>query len=346
MYHRQGAQTTVDVFASSAPGQEIELGGDGVPRATFVPGPAAGPISRAYTVRVDAAAGPPGAVDVLNVSDQPATRVSVPVTDQVTVTRAEFDVTAGRLTVEAQSSDDQDPALEVFDADLVRPEPIGPIAGSPFTRTAAPATILVRSAAGGSTTTAVTLTGAAVAPATGVAAEAGPDVAVDTGGQVQLDGSRSRGPVAAFAWAIEAPALGTLAGTDTATPTYTAPAAPGTDVVTLTVSDAGGASDTDTVTVTVTPPPAPELVSITRAEYRTGNRQLRVEGTVTGGRLPIEVTVTVGPDNRGRSPVDATRDWSVRTTLAAEDTVPTVGDQATASTGGGAQASLPIRIRN
>ena len=116
-------------------------------------------------------------------------------------------------------------------------------------------------------------------------------------------------------------------------------------MVTLTVSDAGGASDTDTVTVTVTPPPAPELVSITRAEYRTGNRQLRVEGTVTGGRLPIEVTVTVGPDNRGRSPVDATRDWSVRTTLAAEDTVPTVGDQATASTGG-AQASLPIRIRN
>ena len=346
VYHRQGGQTTVDVFASSVPGQEIELGGDGVPRTTFVPDPTAGPIGRAYTVRVAAAAGPPGAVDVFNVGDQPATRISVPVTDQVTVTRAEFDVAAGRLTVEAQSSDDQDPALEVFDADLVRPEPIGPIGGSPFARPATPATILVRSAAGGSTTAAVTLTGAAVAPATGVAADAGPDVGVDTGAQVQLDGSLSRGPVAAFAWVINAPALGTLTGASTATPTYTAPAAPGTDVVTLTVSDADGASDTDTVTVTVTPPPAPEQVSITRAEYRTGNRQLRVEGTVTGGRLPIEVTVTVGPDNRGRSPVDAVRDWSVRTTLAAEDTVPTVGDEATATTGGGAQASLPIRIRN
>jgi hypothetical protein len=145
---------------------------------------------------------------------------------------------------------------------------------------------------------------------------------------------------------ITAPALGMLTSASTATPTYTAPAAPGTDVVTLTVSDADGASDTDSVRLTVTPPPAPEQVSITRAEYRTGNRQLRVEGTVTGGRLPIEVTVTVGPDNRGRSPVDAVRDWSVRTTLAAEDTVPTVGDEATATTGGGAQASLPIRIRN
>ncbi len=117
-------------------------------------------------------------------------------------------------------------------------------------------------------------------------------------------------------------------------------------MVTLTVSDAGGASDTDTVTVTVTPPPAPEQVSITRAEYRTGNRQLRVEGTVTGGRLPIEVTVTVGPDEQGPLARRRRRDWSVRTTLAAEDTVPTVGDEATATTGGGAQASLPIRIRN
>jgi hypothetical protein len=346
VYTRQGGQTTVDVFALSAPGQEIELGGAGVPRTTFVPAPPAGPTSRAYTVRVDAAAGPPGTVDVLNVSDQPATRVPAPVTDQVTITRAEFDVAAGLLTVEAQSSDDQESALEVFDADGARPELIGPIAGSPFTRPAPPATILVRSASSGEASAAVSLTGAAVTPATGVGADAGADVGVDTGAQVQLDGSRSRGPVATFAWAVNPPALGTLTGADTATPTYTAPAAPGTDVITLTVSDTGGASDTDTVTVTVSPPPGPAQVSITRAEYRTGNRQLRVEGAVTGGRRPIEVTVTVGPDDRGSSPVDPTGEWSVRTTLTAEQTAPTIGDQTTATTGGGVQASLPIRIRN
>jgi hypothetical protein len=119
-------------------------------------------------------------------------------------------------------------------------------------------------------------------------------------------------------------------------------------VVTLTVSDADGAADADPVRVTVTSPPAPEVVSITRSEFRTASRQLRVEGTVTGGRLPIEITVTVGAADLGSSPVDATGDWSVRTTLAAADErpAPTVGDEAIATTGGGAQASLPIRIRN
>jgi hypothetical protein len=60
---------------------------------------------------------------------------------------------------------------------------------------------------------------------------------------------------------------------------------------------------------------------------------------VTGGRPPIEVTVAVGDNERGRSPVDATGDWSVRTTLPAADPdpVPTVGDDATATTGGGAK---------
>jgi hypothetical protein len=239
VYGRQGGQTTVDVFASSAPDQEIELGGAGVPRTTFIPTPTATGTSRAYTVRVDATAGPPGAVDVLNVSDQPVTRVEVPVTDQVTVTRAEFDVATGRLTVEAQSSDDQDPALDVFDADRVRPEPIGPISGSPFTRPAAPATILVRSGANGQAVAPVALTGVPLPPATSVAADAGPDVRVDNGAQVQLDGSRSRGAVATYAWAVDPPTFGTLTDADTATPTYTAPTAPGNGVITLTVSDAG-----------------------------------------------------------------------------------------------------------
>jgi len=341
VYHRQGAQTLLDVFATSAPGEIVELGGAGVPRARFTT------LGRAYMARVAATAGAPATVDVLNVSDQPATRVTAPVTDQVSVTRAEFDIAAGSLTVVATSSDDQQPALTVQGIGGAGPTPIGPISGSPFAMAAAPAAVLVSSAAGGSTTFPVTMTGASLPPIIGATAVAGADTQVDTGAMVTLDGTGSRG-ASSFAWSINAPAVGTLSGETTPTPTYTAPAAVGADTVTLSVQGTAGGPSTDTVTVTVVPPPPPTQVSITRAEFRTGRQQLRVEGQVSGGRLPIDVTVTLGGVVVGTAPADGTRDWALRSTLSASTPVPipAVGDVSTATATGGAAATREIRIRN
>jgi hypothetical protein len=336
VYRRQGGQSTVDVFATTAPGQELEVA---APRTAFTAA------ERSYTSRFDAVGGPPAQIEVLNVDDEPATRVPATVTDEVTVTRAEFDIAAGTLTVEAVSSDEQGQALEVHDLSGVRPRLIGPIGDSPFGLAAAPAMILVSSAAGGEATRSVTMTGAPLAPDDAGVADAGPDVRVDVGQDVVLDGSGSRGEIATFTWTVGA---GTLDDPSAPQPVYTAPAAPGDDTATLTVRDTDGAETSDSAAITITPLPAPEVVSITRSEFRTASRQLRVEGTVTGGRLPIEITVTIGTTDMGSSPVDATGDWSVRTTLAAADErpAPTVGDEAVATTAGGAQASLAIRIRN
>ncbi|MDD7942867.1 PKD domain-containing protein [Actinomycetospora lutea] len=336
VYHRNGGHTTVDVFATTAPDQELEVAS---PRTAFTTS------DRSYTTRFEAPDGPPAEIEVHNVEDTPTTRVPATVTDEVAVTRAEFDIAAGMLTVQAVSSDDQGPALEVHRLSGVRPQLIGPISDSPFDLAAAPATIVVTSAGGGQITRAVTLTGAPRPPETGGVADAGPDVRVDVGQDVELDGTTSRGDVASFAWTVDG---GTLVDPSAPKPVYSAPAAPGNHTATLTVRDAAGDESSDAAAITVTPPPAPEQVSITRSEFRTASRQLRVEGTVTGGRLPIEIRVTVGLAAMGSSPVDAVGDWSVRTTLAAADErpAPTVGDTATATTAGGAQASLSIRIRN
>jgi hypothetical protein len=52
------------------------------------------------------------------------------------------------------------------------------------------------------------------------------------------------------------------------------------------------ATPTPTPTATPTPTPAIDTVSITRAEYQTGNRKLRVEATSTNATATLQVFVT------------------------------------------------------
>ena len=96
-------------------------------------------------------------------------------------------------------------------------------------------------------------------------AEAGDGQAVRTSSSVTLDGSASRDGETAltYSWALTdstPSATVTLAGDDTASPTFTAPATPTMLTFTLTVTDEGGNEAMDTVTVTVrsevTPPTA------------------------------------------------------------------------------------------
>ena len=85
-------------------------------------------------------------------------------------------------------------------------------------------------------------------------ADAGADLKVDPEAPVALDGSGSSDPDGeglTFAWSRASGAAVTLAGTDTAAPSFTAPWQPGDLVFQLTVTDPDGLTASDEVTVTV-----------------------------------------------------------------------------------------------
>ncbi|MCY3596449.1 MAG: PKD domain-containing protein, partial [Rhodospirillales bacterium] len=85
-------------------------------------------------------------------------------------------------------------------------------------------------------------------------ADAGGNLDVDPEAPVALDGSGSADPdgdTLTFAWSRASGAAVTLAGTDTAAPSFTAPWQPGDLVFRLTVTDPDGLAASDDVTVTV-----------------------------------------------------------------------------------------------
>lgn len=334
-YARDAAgAVTLDVHARSAPGQRLELG---APRVAFAAG------DRDYVARaaVDTV---PTTVVVVNAGDTPATRAQATVTDLVTVERAEYSPGAGTLTVAARSSDagpDGGPQLSVPGH--------GPLTGDPTVFdgvSAVPATLLVTSAAGGSGVAPVSLTGPP-GPVLPLLADAGADLTTTPGRRVDLDGTSSRGDIAAWSWTKEPGAEPVhLNGATTPTPHLDAPAA-GTLEFRLTLTGPGGESASDTVSVTVVPAPVPDELTVTRCEYRTSRRQWRIGGTLAGP-LPARVVVTCAGAEIGSGPVDATGAWDVRRTLTAGDAalVPTVSSAVAATSANGGSASAPVNLRN
>ena len=116
-------------------------------------------------------------------------------------------------------------------------------------------------------------------------ANAGPDLRVESGDRVTLDGTDSSGGNRSldYAWARTGGTRGgsvAMTGANTALPTFTADIlTPGAEdvihVFTLTVTDAVGASHADTVTITVEAPEAPNLPPVANA----GQDQIVVSGT-------------------------------------------------------------------
>ena len=233
---------TIDVFAASdLDPQSIQVSGEGFD-VTRLRGD-----NGRYQARVayDGAA-PPATVKVANAGDVPATETSVEVVDRVTASVV-YNLDSHELTIEAASSDKLDhPELTAKGiGDL------GADGALSVDANGVPANVTVTSAAGGSATVPVALTGAALAPIP-VTAFAGPDQEVLADKKVTLDGTGSTGPIKSYAWKQTGGPSVDLSGVDAPSPSFTAPdvGPDATLAFELTVTGSGGPA-TSTVHVHV-----------------------------------------------------------------------------------------------
>lgn len=328
-YSRTSAgAVTLAVHATATAGQELALD---VPAVPLV---GTGPRYVAHAT-LDAV---PTLATVVNTSDNPATRSTLPVSDLVVVSDAVWDAASGELTVLAASSDATGVTLSL--------EPNTPL-DVPIVVAAPPATVVVTSSGGGTGSAPVRVVGPAAASLGPVARTVlTQEVAATL--PVTLDGSASTGATA-WTWTQTS---GTPVALDVqgATATFTAQF-PETLGFRLTVTGPGGTASED-VTVTVNPPPPPDQLRVQSSQYRTDRRQFRIKGSCVGV-LPNVVSVSYAGILLGTVPVDVTHAWSVVATLPGEGPVkpdppaPPAGvATVTVTSGHGVTTTAPIDIRH
>jgi hypothetical protein len=337
VYSRNAGNIVLDVFASTEPGQTLQVSGPDVPTTALR---AAG---GNYLARATAGAATPGQpIIVTNTTDNPPTIKTAIAVDAVTITTADYDIGAGTLTVAAVSSDvDGAPVLTATGLGAL------PAAGQAvFPLAAPPATVTVTSAAGGSAQRAVTVAGAVFA-ALPPAARAGADQTVVQGQLVTLDGRATSATAPTFTWAQTAGTNVVLNTPNQAIATFTAPNTPGDLTFTLTVTDPGGPL-TDQVVVHVPPlNPLVDTIIIARAQFRTSQQQWRIDGTASG-QLPNRVTVTFDGHVIGTAAVDAANGWDVRRTITAAEPElrPLPGAVVTVTSTRNGSDTLAVNVRN
>jgi hypothetical protein len=174
-------------------------------------------------------------------------------------------------------------------------------------------------------------------------ANAGPDqTAVVQGRPVVLDGTGSTG-AARFQWRQLSGVPVPLTGADTARPGFTFPRQNAVLLFELTVSGPGG-SARDTVEVSN----LQDALTVTRAEFRTDQREWRVEGTATvvgpGNTITVHLGSTLAGPVLGTAEVDALGAWSFRQRGASQppDASRTVSVESSA---GGRRLGVPVQVR-
>jgi hypothetical protein len=140
--------TSIDVFASSAPANQLVLTGAGLPSVQM-----AGDATGRYFAHVEipATAIPPASITVTNATSNPVNSVSQALIDLVNITSASFDTLTRTIKVTATSSDlvVPGPALTV-DGPLGGPMTAGSFTGLPLAAgVLPPRTLSVQSSAGG-----------------------------------------------------------------------------------------------------------------------------------------------------------------------------------------------------
>ena len=316
--------TMIDVFASSGNGAQLQVDGQaGVFETTPM---LSDPDTGRYYARVQFTGTAPATVKVTNIGDKPASSSQISVTKPsgILITKAVYDGT--NLTVGALSSVGY--PLTVTGLGTLDEPAAGTAAEKSFPVKAPPATVTVKTAAGGSASLPVTVTGGSATPVgldpvtpapdpgpvvdTGsgsVPGETQPTTAVATaasttvtrGGAVQLDGSASTG-AASYKWLqVSGPAV-TFSSDTAAKPTVTVPYyAKTTDTAPLTakandpiqiqlvVTDKNGiGSAPATVNLTV----QTDTVAVAGSRHRLGT-ELRVTGTSTlAGNTAVLIPAT------------------------------------------------------
>ncbi len=287
---------TVDVYAASELGpQAIQVSDASSGAAEFdTTGMPGGGDGHFFTRVAYTGANPPTDVRVTNTGDVPASSKVIKVVDQLTGT-ATYDTDSKQLSVNAVSSDTAAPrTLSVTG--------YGTLTGATLTTsiTAPPPSVTVTSDAGGSVSLPVAITGNGAAPIP-VVAQAGPDQTVSAGQSVTLDGTASA-LAQTFSWT--SPTGITLNSPNSATPTFTAPQAPGDYTFALTVTGPGGPS---TATVTITVVPAAQAVA------NAGTDQTGVQ---RGTKVTLDGSASKGAGTFAWSQVVGTGDAKVTLTGA------------------------------
>lgn len=287
VYSRSSAGAgLLDVFASSDSDrpQSIQMTDASAGAHEFSTTALAGSAGQYFARVAYTGAQPPAKVQVSNIGDVPVANKVISVVDEVTG-QATYNTDTQALTINAVSSDTAAPPTLTaagYGA-LVAGTLAVPGVDAP------PPSVTVSSAAGGSVTIPVEVTGAGRAPIA-VVAQAGGDQTVVSGATVTLDGSSSRGDIATFSWT--SPAGVTLLNPTTATPSFVA-GAPGTYTFTLTVTGPGGPSSAD-VTVTVTPVTTAVAVATGPAGPVQRNTKVTLDGSGSTGAATYAWTQVVG----------------------------------------------------
>jgi hypothetical protein len=190
---------------------------------------------------------------------------------------------------------------------------------------------------GGPQTTDTVVNVQAVAPPV---ANAGPAQTVLVGDTVTLDGSASTGATG-YSWSQIGGAAVTLSSSTAVKPTFKMPNTLNPVTFQLTVTGPGG---TDVASVQVNP--KPDVLTVTRSEYRTGTGEWRVEGTsqvLTGNTITVHIGNTLAGTKLGTASPDALGAWSVRLPGPPPDGSRTVSIE---STRGGILLGVAVNVRN
>jgi len=329
VYSRGAGAVVLDVFARSEPGQTLRAAG------TTLTSAGGDYHTRAQVLQA------PAAVDVVNATDQPPTIATGLVTDAVTVLVADYDTEQGQLTVEASSSDLDDPPQLIVTGfgPLTGGKQVFPLIDAP------PASVQVVSSHGGADRRHVLVAGPAAA-ADPLTAAAGADRLAAAGDLVVLDASASTGAGLSFEWEQTAGPDVVLTGADQARASFVAPAAGALEFrVTVT---SGETTATDTVGVQISPSgPVVDTLTTTRVEFRTEPGRWRVEGTATAP-LPDRVTVALDGVEVGSAPVDPAGEWDVRRTVIPGEAalIPAPGATVAITSSRGGSLTSPVTIRS
>src|SRR3954454_16487487 len=282
-------------------------------------------------------------VEVVNQSDAPATVKDVPLVDMISGTVVYDGATAGpNLHVVAKSSDQtaaaqlsvptdasgapvNDPAstiAQVLSAQADGTQTFGLRVAAP------PATVVVRSAQGGTVELPVDVTKAPDTPAAPLKAEAGADKSIVNGplepAGVSVVGSGSTGNITAYEWTgpyavaggqltgAPDPALGAAPVANPARPsdaTIAPPTAVGDYGYRLTVTGDPGATDFDDMILTVGagPTAADEVITPGKQRYTPAQRRWVVDGTdtvIAGNSITVHNGSSATGQVIGTSPID------------------------------------------